>query len=260
MKILVLGDIVSGNGCEFVRKVLPKIKRDENIDICIANGENSAVGNGITPESAEYLLSSGIDFITTGNHAFKRGEVYSYLDETDRVIRPYNMHSSNPGKGVGKIDMGRVKIGIVNLLGNAFMSGGNNPFDEADNALKEISDCKIKIVDFHAEATGEKRALGFYLDGRVSVFFGTHTHIQTADCTILPNGTGYITDVGMCGPSDSVLGVESEIIIKALKTGMPQRFNASTNPCFLNGCIFEIDDKTYFTKSVRTVGCRELRS
>ncbi len=253
MNILVLGDIVGEGGCEFVREHLPALKRANNIDICIANGENSAVGNGISPTSADFLLSSGIDFITTGNHVFKRNDVYSYLDETDRVIRPYNMHKSNPGKGIGKIDMGKVKIGIINLLGNAFMSGSDNPFDAVDEALKEIDDCKIIIVDFHAEATGEKQAMGFYLDGRVSAVFGTHTHVRTADSTILPNGTGYITDVGMCGPSRSVLGVESEIIIKALKTGMPQRFNVSKNPCFINGCIFEIDDSSFKAKGVRTI-------
>ena len=133
------------------------------------------------------------------------------------------------------------------------MNGSENPFDSVDKALEEIKDCKIKIVDFHAEATGEKRAMGFYLDGKVSAIFGTHTHVRTADATILPNKTGYITDVGMCGPQNSVLGVESEIIIKALKTGMPQRFNVSTNPCAIDGCIFEIDEKSFMTKSVRTI-------
>lgn len=259
MNILVLGDIVGEAGCKFVRENLPLLKKQNNIDICIANGENSAEGNGITPNSADYLLSSGIDFITTGNHVFKRGEFYSYLEDTDRVIRPYNLHRTNPGSGVGKIDMGRVKIGIINLMGKSFMNSSDNPFDAVDKALDEIEDCKIKIVDFHAEATGEKRAMGFYLDGRVSAVFGTHTHVQTADCTILPNRTGYITDVGMCGPSDSVLGVDSDIIIKYLKTGMPQRFKTSANPCFINGCIFEIDDKTYMTKGVRTTSIRSIR-
>lgn len=258
MNILVLGDVVGENGCKFIRRMLPTLKKENNVDICIANGENSAVGNGISPDSAEFLLSSGVDFITTGNHVFRRNDVYNYLDESDRVIRPYNVHSSNPGKGVGKIDMGRVKIGVINLLGKAFMNNSENPFDAVDNALKEIEDCKIKIVDFHAEATGEKRAMGFYLDGRVSAVFGTHTHVRTADVTILPKGTGYITDVGMCGPVNSVLGVESEIIIKSLKTGMPQRFNVSQNPCALSGCIFEIDDKTCLTKSVRTITLQDV--
>ncbi len=259
MNILVLGDVIGEAGCQFVRDNLQRIKKENNIDVCIANGENSADGNGITQHSAEHLLSSGVDFITTGNHVFRKSDVYSYLEETDRVIRPYNMHTSTPGSGIGKIDMGRVKIGVINLLGNAFMSGADNPFDAADKAINELSDCKIKILDFHAEATGEKRALGFYLDGRVSAVFGTHTHVQTADCCILPKRTGYITDVGMCGPSDSVLGVESEIIIRHLKTGMPQRFKTSNNPCFINGCIFEIDDNTFMTKSVRTINVKSLK-
>ncbi len=258
MNILVLGDVVGEGGCNAVCKYLPTLKREENIDICIANGENSAVGNGITPYSAEQLLCGGVDFITTGNHVFRRNEVYSYLDECDRVIRPYNLHPSNPGKGVGKIDMGRLKIGIVNIMGKAFMQGSENPFDAVDRALDEISDCKIKIIDFHAEATGEKRAMGFYVDGRASALFGTHTHVPTADCTILPNRTGYITDIGMCGPANSVLGVESEIIIKSLKTGMPQRFNVSKNPCGINGCIFKIDDKSGFTTGIRTVKIQDV--
>lgn len=253
MKILVVGDVVGENGCEFLADKLPMIKREEKIDFCIVNGENSAKGNGISKSSAEFLLSNCADFITTGNHVFKKSDIHSFLDESKRIVRPFNMHASNPGCGVGKVDFGRYKIGIINLLGQAFMSGSDNPFDAADRALELIKDCKIKIVDFHAEATGEKRALGFYLDGRVSVFFGTHTHVQTADASILPKGTGYITDVGMCGPKDSVLGIESEIIIKALKTGMPQRFDVSSNPCALNGCIFEIDENTFITKSVKTV-------
>lgn len=259
MNILILGDVVGVAGCEFVHEQLPLLKRENKVDICIANCENSAEGNGITPYSAEYLLSSGVDFITTGNHVFRKSEVYSFLDETDRVIRPYNLHKSCPGNGTGIIDMGRVKIGVINLIGKAFMQNSDNPFDAADEAIKEIDDCKIKLVDFHAEATGEKRAMGFYLDGRVSAVFGTHTHVQTADCSILPKGTGYITDVGMCGPCDSVLGVDSEVIIRHLKTGMPQRFLISDNPCFINACLFEIDDKTYLTKSVRTINCQSLK-
>ena len=253
MKIFVVGDVVGEIGCRFFADKLPLIKREENISFCIVNGENSAPGNGVSKSSAEFLLSSGADFITTGNHVFKKHDVYNYLDESSRIIRPFNMHTSNPGYGIGKVDTGRYKIGIINLLGQAFMSGSDNPFDAADRALELINDCKIKIVDFHAEATGEKRALGFYLDGRVSAFFGTHTHVQTADASILPKGTGYITDVGMCGPEMSVLGIESDIIIKALKTGIPQKFNVSSNPCSLNGCIFEIDENTFLTKSVKTV-------
>ena len=258
MKLLALGDVVGEKGCAAVRRFLPDFKRKEQIDFCVANGENSAEGNGITPASAEHLLTSGVDIITGGNHSFRRNEVYSYLDESVRVIRPFNCHVSNPGKGVGIIDMGRYSVGIVNLLGRAFMNGGNNPFDAADEALKEIKDCKIKIVDFHAESTGEKRALGYYLDGRVSAFFGTHTHVLTADACILEKGTGYITDLGMCGPCGSVLGVEAEIIIRFLKTGMPARFSASRNEAGIQGCVFEIDDSTGLTKSVKTILSGEI--
>ncbi len=251
MKLLALGDVVGNIGCEYIRKNLPEIKRKEKVDFVIANGENSADGNGILPYSAEHLFSSGVDFITGGNHTFRRNEIYSFLDENDRIIRPYNIHSSSPGNGYGKVDMGKYKIGIINLLGKSFMSGSENPFDYLDKALNEIKECSIKIIDFHAEATGEKKALGFYADGRASVLFGTHTHIQTSDAQILPNGTGYITDLGMCGPFYSVLGVEPEIIIKALKTGLPQRFKNADTPCRIEGCIFDIDETSGKTTNIK---------
>lgn len=253
MKILALGDVVGSGGCEKIRKTLPSLKRKFNIDFCIANGENSAVGNGILPSSAEHLFSSGVDFITGGNHTFRRNEIYSFLDENDRIIRPFNVHTSSPGSGYGIVDMGRYKIGIINLLGKSFMQGSENPFDALDSAIEKINDCRIKIVDFHAEATGEKKALGFYADGRVSAFFGTHTHVQTSDAQILPQGTAYITDLGMCGPEYSVLGVEPEIIIRALKTGLPERFRNADTPCSVEGCIFEIDEKSGKALSVQNI-------
>lgn len=254
MKILALGDVVSNSGCEFVRKKLHGLKKLYNIDICIANGENSAVGNGVLPFSADHLFASGVDIITTGNHVFRRAEIHSYLDERDDIIRPYNMHSSVPGKGIAVIDMGAYRIGIINLIGTAYMNSNfANPFDSLDKAIEEIKDCRIKIVDFHAESTGEKRALAIYADSRVSAFFGTHTHVQTADAQILPGGTGYITDLGMCGSVNSVLGVESECVIKALKTGLPTRFKTDDNNIKLDGCVFEIDEKTGLTVSVEAV-------
>ena len=251
MKLLALGDVVSSGGCDTVTRRLPKIKREYGIDVCLVNGENSAKGNGILPSSAEQLISAGADIITTGNHVFRRGEIHDYIDEHDYILRPYNMHPSCPGKGIGIVDMGRYRVGVINLMGNAFMGGSYaNPFDSLDNALSHIKDCKIKVVDFHAEATGEKRALGFYADGRVSAFFGTHTHIQTADASILPNGTGYITDLGMCGSEDSVLGVQPECIIRSLKTCMPTVFTAKEDNVFINGCIFEIDESTGLTVKI----------
>lgn len=259
MKLLALGDVVSSSGCDFVRKKLPQIKKQYNIDICIANGENSAVGNGILPSSADHLFASGVDFITTGNHVFRRAEIYDYIDEHEDIIRPYNMHSSAPGRGVGVIDMGRYKIGVINLIGVSFSSSNYaNPFDSFDKAIEEIKDCRIKVVDFHAEATGEKGALAAYADGRVSVLFGTHTHVQTADAKILPQGTGFITDLGMCGPEFSVLGVKAENVVRALRTGMPTRFTPAEGDMIMDCCIFEIDEKTGRTVSVEPLRIKQV--
>lgn len=255
MIILAIGDVVGVPGCEYLRKKLPALKKLHGVDFCIVNGENSAAGNGITPQSADYLLDSGIDMITTGNHVFRRREIYDRLDTDRNIIRPYNYYSSNPGKGYAVADMGSVKIGVFNLAGNAFMEGAN-PFTAADEVLEELSDCRIILGDFHAEATGEKRALGFYLDGRISALFGTHTHVQTADEQILPGGTGYITDLGMVGAVQSVLGVDPDNIITKLKTGMPVRFENNGGECMLNACLFEIDKQSGKTTAVERINIR----
>lgn len=245
MNILVLGDVVSDSGCEFLLSRLPSLKKLKGIDLCIANGENSAAGNGILPLSANRLFDSGVDVITTGNHVYRRREAYTFLDECDRVIRPANYSYSNPGKGYCIVDMGRCRVCVINLAGNYGLDGADNAFDCVDELLKEeCKNEKIIIVDFHAEATSEKRAMGFFLDGRVSAVFGTHTHVQTADEQILPEGTGYITDVGMCGVIDSVLGVKKEIIVKKMRDNLPVRFDAASGECMINGCVFEIDEKT----------------
>ncbi len=243
MNILVIGDVVSDKGCEFLRAKLPGLKKLKSIDYCIANGENSAVGNGVTPHSAEYLFDSGVDFITLGNHAFRRHEVYEYLDSYGRIIRPANFHSSCPGKGYAKVDLGYAEMLIINLMGRVYMDDCDNPFDCVDEILSKEK-CRITLVDFHGEATAEKKAMGYYLDGRVSAVFGTHTHVMTADAEILPKGTGYITDLGMTGPVNSVLGVKPEISIGKIKTGMPARFDTADGECMINGCIFEIDKNT----------------
>lgn len=254
MNILVLGDVISECGCNKVRRTVPPFKRLKGIDLCIANGENSAKGNGITPESTKNLFCAGVDFITTGNHAFRRAEMYDFFDESDCVIRPYNYPPQTPGKGVGIIDMGRVQVGVINLSGTMFMENLENPFYAADRALEEIKDCKIKLLDFHAEATSEKLALAYYLDGRISAFFGTHTHVQTSDERILPKKTGYITDLGMCGPNESVLGVKKEIVIKKFRTGLPVRFETDESaPCLVHGCIFSVDEKSGECLSVERI-------
>lgn len=254
MNILVLGDVVSGIGCDFLRKKLSAFKKLKAIDFCIANGENSATGNGITPDSARSLFAAGVDFITTGNHVYRRKEVYDLLDESEFIIRPYNFPDSNPGKGAALIDCGRYAVGVINLMGTMFMENLDNPFHAADKALSELQNrTNIILVDFHAETTSEKQALAYYLDGRVSAFFGTHTHVLTNDDRVLPKGTGYITDVGMCGVTDSVLGVKKEIVIEKFMKNMPVRFDAAEGECMLNGCIFTIDEKSGKCLSTETV-------
>lgn len=254
MNILVLGDVVSDIGCRFLRKKLPAFKKLKAIDFCIVNGENSAAGNGITPLSAQELFTSGADFITTGNHVFRRKEVYDLLDESEFIIRPYNFPSSNPGRGVAVVDMGRASVAVINLMGTMLMESLENPFYAADRALKEIEGkTNIILVDFHAEASSEKQALAYYLDGRISALFGTHTHVLTNDERILPGGTGYITDAGMCGVENSVLGVKKELIIEKFMTNMPVRFDAANGECMINGCIFTVDEKSGKCTAVESV-------
>ena len=242
MRILCIGDVVGSVGCGFLRRHLPHFKKQQQIDFVICNGENSADGNGITPRSAEHLFTSGVDFITLGNHSFRRKEVYPVLDENPNIIRPANYPTAaTPGRGWAVADLGFTSIGIINLMGQQFMDANlENPFLYADRILKEM-DAKIIIVDFHAEATSEKRAMGFYLDGRVSAVFGTHTHVMTADADVLPNGTGYITDVGMTGVIDSCIGVKKEIILRRFTTQLPERFELADGDCKLNCVIFDID-------------------
>lgn len=252
MNILAVGDVVGTPGCEFLRQHLPSLKKLYKIDLCIVNGENSADGNGITPGSAMHILTSGADVITTGNHVFRRREIYSFLDETPYVLRPVNYPDSAPGGGYYIIEVGHVQVCVVSLMGTVFMDALSNPFLTMDNILHTI-DCPIVIVDFHAEATSEKKALGFYLDGRVSAVYGTHTHVQTADNQILPGGTGYMTDIGMTGPSVSVLGVEPKLAVNRFVTKMPVRFKNATGPSFLCGAVMCINDKTGHVISIEKI-------
>ncbi|MEG1820289.1 MAG: TIGR00282 family metallophosphoesterase [Oscillospiraceae bacterium] len=258
MNILAIGDVVGSSGCEFIRSHLAQIKKMKDIDICIINGENSSDGNGITPISAQHLFTSGADVITTGNHVYKRREMYEMLDDDCAIIRPSNFNEHNPGKGYYIVDKGNAQVAVINLMGTMYMESLANPFACIDKLLlqDDIKNCKIKIVDFHAEATSEKRAMGFYLDGKVSAIYGTHTHVQTSDEQILSNGTGYITDIGMSGVIQSVLGVKPEIIIEKLKCNMPARFDYESGDCSICGCVFEIDKATGKTISVERIEIR----
>lgn len=255
MKILAIGDVVSSVGCEYLRKVLPDLKKELQADIVIVNGENSATGNGILPQSADWILDSGADVVTGGNHSLRRFEIYDYLDSNKPVIRPANFHKTAPGNGYWVVDKGAYQVGVINLQGLVYLDPLSSPFDTADKIVEQLNEqgCKIIIIDFHAEATAEKRALGFYLDGKVSAVFGTHTHVQTSDNQVLPLGTGYITDLGMTGPYFSVLGIKPELAIKKIKTNLPVRFENEDGASVLEGCLFEIDIKSGKCLSVTTV-------
>ena len=246
MNILAIGDVVGSVGCRFLREKLPALKKYKGIDLVIANGENSADGNGITPSSADYLFNSGVDVITAGNHTFRRREIYEELDNSPFLLRPGNYPGSAPGRGWCLLDRGAYRVAVLNLQGVVYMESLRCPFEEADRMVREAKEAGAGavFVDFHAEATSEKKAMGFYLDGRVTALFGTHTHVQTADNEILPGGTGYITDLGMTGPKLSVLGVEPELAIRKMKEKLPVRFEYAEGPVFLNACLFTADLST----------------
>lgn len=244
VNILCVGDVVGSIGCAFLREKLPALKKLKQIDLTIVNGENSADGNGITPNSAQYLLDSGADVITTGNHSFRRRESYDLYDSCEPLLRPANYPSATPGKGFYVADLGRVRVGVVNLMGTVYLDSLRSPFEALDEILNHPDMPKLRVVDFHAEATGEKRAMGFFADGRVTALFGTHTHVPTADACLLPQGTGYLTDAGMTGPIDSVLGVKPEIIINRYLTKMPARFDLAKGACRMDCVIFTADEST----------------
>jgi len=257
VRLLAVGDVCGPAGCEYVRKKLSLLKREKNIDVVILNGENSADGNGITKNSAEYLFSCGADIITGGNHSLRREEVYDYLDSNPFILRPHNLPQADYGKGYCLADFGSFSVAVINLSGVIYLEklNADNPFLCADELIDRAKNdgAKVIVVDFHAEATSEKRALGLYLDGKVSALFGTHTHVQTADEQILPGGTGYITDLGMTGPKNSVLGVKSEIIINRLKSKDQSKFVFADGECMLCGCIFDIDTHSGKTLNVERV-------
>ncbi len=243
MNILCIGDIVGNSGCEFLRRKLPELKRKYSVDFCIVNGENSAEGNGITPYSAEHIFASGADVITGGNHTLRRREVYETLEENEFLLRPANLPDAVPGRGMCIADLGHTKIAVINLIGTVYMDGADCPFHNLDKMVEKAKDegAKIIIVDFHAEATSEKRALGLYSDGKVTAFFGTHTHVQTNDSVMLPEGTAYVTDIGMTGPIHSVLGVKPEIVITRMKDKIPGRFMNAEGKASLSGWLLSVE-------------------
>src|SRR6266852_6286384 len=258
MNILFIGDIFSSVGRRIVADHLSDIKETQHIDLAIANAENSAGGFGITSTVAEELFALGLDVLTSGNHIWDKKEIYDYFARRPALLRPANYSAASPGSGV---IVARSRHGaecaVINLQGRTYMPATECPFRKADEILASLSNTKVRFVDFHAELTSEKMAMGWYLDGRVSAVVGTHTHIPTADTRILPNGTAYQTDVGMTGPYQSVIGVDKDIIIKRFLTQLPIRMEAARHGAELRGVIVEVDESTGRAVAVRRA---EIRS
>jgi len=245
MQLLFLGDIMGAPGRRAVEELLHGLVDRHYVDLVVANGENASGGVGITPPVAEFLLNQGIDVLTSGNHIWKHREILAYLEGQDRLLRPANYPPETPGRGFTVIETATgEKAAIINLEGRVFMNPLECPFRTADQVLAALpQDVKVILVDMHAEATSEKLALGWYLDGRVSAVVGTHTHVQTADERILPRGTGYITDVGMTGPCNSVIGMKTEVILERFLSQRPQTFKVATQNIQVQGVLVKVDSE-----------------
>lgn len=255
MKILFIGDIVGEPGRHAVKELLPKIRNKHSVEFVIANAENVAGGSGVTPALADELFGYGIDVITSGDHIWKRKEILDYIQTTKRLLRPLNYPGAAPGFGstVVAAENG-VKIGVINVIGRVFMQAVECPFRTAREEVLKMKDrARVIVVDVHAEATSEKIALGWYLDGLVSAIIGTHTHVQTADEKILPNGAAFISDAGMTGPFDGVIGRKKEQILNRFLTQMPAKFEMAEGDIQLHGVIIDIDDKTGKADSIKRI-------
>jgi metallophosphoesterase (TIGR00282 family) len=253
MRIVILGDVMGRPARRALSALVPPLIAEEQIDLVVANAENAAGGMGVDINSAKELLSAGVNVLTSGNHIWKKKEIYPYLDQEDTLLRPANFPAGAPGKGWSVWRHNGRSALIVNVQGRVFMPNHvEDPFRCVDEILRHQRErSPIVIVDMHAEATSEKNAMGWYLDGRASVVFGTHTHVQTADERILPGGTAYITDVGMCGPFDSVIGMERETVIRGFMTQLPRQFEVAKGNVVVQGIIVEVDDVTGKTREIR---------
>lgn len=245
MKLLYVGDIYGNPGRTAAKHFIPMLKEKHNIDLVIANGENSAGGNGITEKTYQEMTEAGVDIFTSGNHIWDKKEVFDFLDDYPNIIRPANYPLGTPGRGYGIFEKNGITFAVINLLGRTFMPPIDSPFVKIDEILAELAGkTNIIFLDFHAETTSEKMAMGWYLDGKITALVGTHTHIQTADERILPNQTAYITDLGMVGAHNSVLGVDKDIIIQQFRTGLPVRFKPATGEKIFCGVVIELDENT----------------
>lgn len=252
MKLLFIGDVVGSPGRDMVKEYLPKLKEKYRPQLTVINGENAAGGKGITEKIYREFLEWGAQVVTLGNHAWDNREIFEFIDKAKYLIRPANFPKGTPGNGIVFVKINTLEVAVINLQGRTFMNPLDDPFQKADE-LVELARARTPFifVDFHAEVTSEKQALGWYLDGRVSAIVGTHTHVQTADNRVLPAGTGYLTDVGMTGPYDGILGMEREAVLKRFLTSLPVRFEVpKSGRTQLSAVIIELDDKTGLTKKI----------
>lgn len=254
MKILAVGDVVGANGLNKLKEILPNLKQREKIDFVIVNGENVAGGMGITEKDFRQILFAGADVVTLGNHTWSKKDIFNIINE-EKLIRPANYPKGVLGKGYNVFNYKNKKIAVINLIGRTNMGIlAENPFLEADNIIEKIKGkADYIVIDFHAEATAEKIALANYLDGKVSIVFGTHTHVQTADETVLPNGTGYITDIGMTGPIDSIIGMEKKASIKRFVTTLPEKYKIAEGESKFNSCLFNINDENGKIEEIKRI-------
>lgn len=247
MRILFLGDVVGRPGRRAVATVLPQLIARERVDFVVANGENASAGKGIDPRSAGELEDAGVDVVTTGNHVWQNREIVPYLRESDRIVRPLNWPPDTPGVGwtVRRSRRSDTRVAVVNLIGRAFMAPAECPFRTVRDALPAIArEARVVLVDMHAEATSEKVGMGRFLDGQVSAVVGSHTHVQTADECILPGGTAHLSDAGMCGPEESILGVRTDRVLERFLTQMPVRFEVAGGPVLVQGALIDVDEAT----------------
>ncbi len=245
MRILMTGDVFGRTGRRAFAEHTAKLKKEKNIDMVVVNGENAAHGKGLTLPTLNALYSGGADVVTTGNHIWDKKDVLAFIDQEPFLLRPANYPANTPGKGFCIFPYKAKNIGVINLQGRVFMNSLDCPFSCASEILKEIQrECDIILVDFHAEATSEKMALAYFLDGKITALVGTHTHVQTADEKILPNGTAYITDLGMTGPINSIIGVQPDSVVEQFTTCIMKKFEPAEGSCVYCGLIIEVDDKT----------------
>lgn len=260
MKILFIGDVVGSPGRNMISTYLPRLKRKYKPTFTIVNGENAASGRGITEKIYRGFLEAGAQVITMGNHTWDNREIFEFIDRAPKLVRPANFPPGTPGNGSTIVNINGVEVGVINLQGRTFLPAIDDPFTKADELIEEMRErTPVIFVDFHAETTSEKQAMGWYLDGRVTAVIGTHTHVQTADERILPGGTGYLTDAGMTGPYDGILGMEREAVIKKFLTTMPVRFEVTKGREQLSGVILTLDPKTGKATKIERIAINEDR-